>query len=186
MTEDQQSEEISFEKMLIDNKRGAQDYWYWRDKTTMELGASREVLAEAGFSFSDMFSREPGDDPPDCEGILDGRRCGIEVSELVHEKTLKASIKGNHQYFVWKQEDFVDKLQKLISRKDVPHKVKGGPYSQYFLVLLTDEFTLGRGDVERFLEGQTFAASMITDVLLGLSYDPSVKKCPVFRLHLSK
>jgi hypothetical protein len=179
-------QEPDFEELLRANKRGAQDFWYWRDKPVMELGAAKEIFAQAGFSFKGLRARNPGDDPPDCEGYLEGQRCGVEVSELVHEPTLRATIKGKPQYFLWERNDLVEKIQERISRKDRVDHVKGGPYDRYFLVLMTDEFMLGREQVNRFLEGYSFTSHMITDVVLGLSYDPSVKVCPAFRLTLSK
>jgi hypothetical protein len=64
--------------------------------------------------------------------------------------------------------------------------VKGGPYARYILVLVTDEMMLGRENVACFLEGAIFfKKQIITDVVLGLGYDPSVKSCPVFLLKLS-
>jgi len=65
------------------NLRGASDYWYWRNKPQMEVGAARDVLTCASVSFSNLKARE--NDPPDCEAIIDGQLAGIEVTELVGE-----------------------------------------------------------------------------------------------------
>ncbi len=166
------------------NLRGAQDYWYWRDKPIMEAAAAASVLPLAGITIDQLRSREPGKDPPDCEGNFKGERCGIEVSELVHEKTLKSTIKGKPQYFNWCREALIAAIQTRISRKDRRELVKGGPYQKYILILITDEFMLGRSLVEEFLKGAVFEAEMITDVVLALGYDPSIKECPVFSLPL--
>ncbi|MCW5689487.1 MAG: hypothetical protein KIT76_13155 [Pseudolabrys sp.] len=172
--------------IISENLRGAQDYWYWRDKPIMERSAAQSVLALASIPIDGICSRAVGQDPPDCEGYIDGSLCGVEVSELVHEKTLKSTIKGKPQYFIWNRQVFLDAVQARISRKDSKEDIKGGPYGRYILILLTDEMMLGRYDVERFLEGASFGVQTITDVILALGYDPSIKACPVFSLALVK
>ncbi len=144
-----------------------------------------------------LRSREVGQDPPDCEALVSGTRCGIDVTELIHRKTLKRSIQAirareegrepeaQEAYFAWERLDLLEALQGLIDRKDEA-KPNGGPYGRYILVIVTDEFFLDRYTVEAFLDGATFEADLITDVLLGLSYHPSTEpgggSCPVFRL----
>jgi hypothetical protein len=166
--------------------RGASDYWYWRNKPEMEVGAAREVLTCAGVSFSDLRAREK--DPPDCEAVIDEALAGIEVTELVHQRALKATIKGNPKIFMWERDDLLRSLQQIISRKDRAPESGAENYANYILVIVTDEFALGQADVARFLEGAVFRAMHITDAFLGLSYDPSIEggKCPVFKLQLSK
>lgn len=173
-------------ELIFANLRGAQDYWYWRDKEVLEVGAAEEVLALANISVTQLRSRGAGNDPPDCDGYLDGHRCGIEVSELLHQSSLKATIKGNPQYFAWDRDSLIKAIQARISRKDRLESVKGGPYGRYILILITNEMTLGRAEVAQFLEEAIFESAMITDVVLGLGYDPSIKACPVFTLKLSR
>jgi hypothetical protein len=184
-------------KRFDENSRPWQTYWFWRDRPLAEREAAATVLTGAGFQVEPVRSREVGDDPPDCEALVDGTHCGIEVTELVHRSTLKRSIqavrareKGREPdapeaYFAWERNDLLEALQRLISRKDKA-KPKGGPYGRYILVIVTDEFFLDRYTVEGFLDGATFETDLITDVLLGLSYHPSPEpdggSCPVFRL----
>jgi hypothetical protein len=165
------------------NTRGANEYWYWRDRPIMELGIAREVLSASGIKLNDLSSRGR-EDPPDCDAIIDGERCGIEVTELVHEKTLKKTIEGSPQYFLWDRNDLLSTLQRLIDRKDVPEKIKGGPYARYILIIVTDEFVLGQDEVSAFLEGARFKARIISDAFFALSYHPSHNggSCPVFQL----
>jgi hypothetical protein len=174
-----------FGEMIRKNKRGANDHWYWRDKPKMEAGVAQEVLRGAGCIIENLRSRE--EDPPDCEAVVDGKRSGIEVTELVHSGTLKSTIKGKAQYFLWDRDDLLKGLQGLIDRKDQADP-RGGPYERYFLIIFTDEFVLGRHDVSRFLDGAEFHARLITDCFFGLSYDPSYEggSYPIFRLTLSR
>jgi hypothetical protein len=174
----------------------------------MERGAARDVLTCAGLKVTDLRSRPDKQDPPDCEAIIGGQRCGIEVTELIHQKALERSLKRldarpngevtpkpgaeayfrGGVYFEWTAESFRADLQQRISRKDDASRVKGGPYDRYILVIVTDEFTLDRHRVERFLEGTTFNTRFIDEVYLGLSYHPGPDlgggSCPVFQLNL--
>jgi hypothetical protein len=161
-------------EMMHMKTRGANDFWFWKDKPIRELGAAQEVLSSAGLALEQLRSRGDGEDPPDCEAIIGGQRWGIEVTELVHRSTLEATIQGNGRYFRWDQNDLRTEIQKLINRKDKPTAVKGGPYDRYFLVIFTDEFFLNAETVGRFLRGATFHAhaGLITDAYFGLSYEP--------------
>jgi hypothetical protein len=184
-------------KRFDENSRPWQTYWFWRDKPLAEREAAAAVLTGAGLHIEALRSREIGDDPPDCEALVNGMRCGIEVTELVHRPTLERSIQAIRAReqgrepdapeadFAWERGDLLEALQGLINRKDKA-KPKGGPYGRYILVIVTDEFFLDRSTIEGFLDGATFEADLITDVLLGLSYHPSTElgggSCPVFRL----
>jgi hypothetical protein len=64
-------------------------------------------------------------------------------------------------------------------------KLKGG-YARYILVVHTDETFLELTRVEQWLTGVTFPTNRITDVLLGLSYDPGQRRCPVFTLSVRR
>ena len=140
-------------------------FWNWGNRRVTEAEIALEVLTLAGEDVQQLCSR--ADDPPDCEAVIGGLRCGIEVTELLDQQTLKSTIQGNRQHLVWKPDTFRDTLQHRIDRKDQPSKVKGGPYARYFLVVYTNEFYLGRGEVENFLEGATFRANFITGFGFG-------------------
>jgi hypothetical protein len=198
--DDEPADDMRFFRALIEKVRGWNSYWTWPDKPVAERGAASEILEAAGVHVVDLVSREPGQDPPDCEATLDGLFSGVELTELVHEPTLKRSLKAikvrkagkkptrPEAYFVWDREALLSKLQDLIDAKDQLSKQKGGPYQRYVLVIYTDETLLDRDTVSSFLEGAQFRATFITDVFLGLSYHPSAEPeggCyPVFRLLL--
>jgi hypothetical protein len=163
-------------------------YWHWHDKSVGEKGAAAEILQHACVDVVGLISREPGQDPPDCEATLDGRCSGVEVSELVHKPTLERSIRATRDrqagrdprqpeaYSVWDRNSLLSALQTLIDRKDRPWK--GGPYERHVLVACTNEFSLDRTNVSHFLQGAEFRTKFITDVCLGLSYHDGCN--PVF------
>jgi hypothetical protein len=55
------------------NHRPWQGYWYWRDKPVMEQAVAREILTQAGLELCELRSRDAGEDPPDCEAIINGQ-----------------------------------------------------------------------------------------------------------------
>lgn len=186
--------------LIAGNLRPWNSYWTWRDKPVGERGAAKDILREAGCEVERLVSREVGLDPPDCEAMVDGRWSGIEVTELVHRKTLERSFKALKQravgkaperpeaYFVWKADDLISALQEHLNSKDRA-RLKGGPYERYMLLIHTDEMFLDKESVSRFLNGATFQTRMISDAFLGLSYHPGDNSipgsCPVYRLPLT-
>jgi hypothetical protein len=153
------------------------------------------MLQRAGFQVAGLVSRR--DDPPDCEAMLDRQWSAVEVTELVHQKALAQSAKASKDraagrapdkpeaYFEWTEADLLGAIQERIAAKDAL-QLKGGPYECYVLVIPTDEFVLDSAKVERFLRSATFHARSITDVVVGLSYEPAAGGYPVFRLQLTR
>jgi hypothetical protein len=200
MSDDSGEENERLRALIEANVRPGNSFWAWRDKPIGERGAASQILQQAGVEVVDLVSRPVGDDPPDCEGMLDGQWSGVEVTELVHEKTLKRSIKAFKEravgcepeqpeaYFMWDRDTLLIEVQRLIDAKDVA-RLKGGPYDRYVLVIHSDEFLLNSTFVSQALQGATFRANLITDVFIGLSYEPRIGpdggQCPVFRLDLT-
>jgi hypothetical protein len=193
MTDD--NDDDNFKRLILDNKREWNGFWYWRDKPVAERMQARNILEQAGVQVDGLRSFDQGQDPPDCEGTLDGKWSGVEVTELVHRRTLERSIKAVRQrsrgeepqrpeaYFVWDRDDLIAALQALLDVKT--SKKPKRSYERYVLVIHTDEYLLESENVGRFLEGASFKSSLITDAFLGLSYEPAKGCCPVFRLELA-
>jgi hypothetical protein len=155
---------------------------------------------EAGIDVRDLRSRPETEQPPDCEGTINGQRCAFEDTELAHERMLKRSIKAGRQrsagqtpskpeaHFVWDQASLLAALQQRINEKDEgAARAKGGPYARYMLVVWTEEMYLYRDAVEKFLADVCFRAMRITDAFLSLDYHSSVDgsgKYPLFPLRL--
>ena len=58
-------------------------------------------------------------DPPVCDVFIDGRLCGIEVTELVDANTIKVAENGScYPHKTWEKHEFFTKLEALIARKD--------------------------------------------------------------------
>jgi hypothetical protein len=196
MSDDGRDEAETLRSLIEANLRPWNSFWTWRDKPIGEHGAASEILQQACIRVVGLESRPPGSDPPDCEAMLDGQWSGVEVTELVDEKTLSRSIRALKEraagrepeepeaHFVWDRDSLLTALQGLIDAKDAA-KLKGGPYERYVLIIHTNELFLDSSTVRQFLRGAKFrAAQLITDVIVGLSYEPS-SGCPAFRLELA-
>jgi hypothetical protein len=155
-------------------------------KSVTEPVQAREILLAAGFAVTEFGSRQ--DDPPDCEGRLDGQWSAVELTQLMHEEARAQSVEAIKQqkpevYFSWERKDVLRTIQKLIEAKDEKH-YNGGPYQRFVLIINTDEFELSESAMSQFLEGETFRTRVFNDVVVGLSYDPASGRYPTFRLNL--
>jgi hypothetical protein len=86
------SDDEAIRALIEANLRPWNAFWTWRDKPIGERGAASEILEPAGVQVVGLVSREPGQDPPDCEATLDGLFSGVEVTVLVHRPTLERSL----------------------------------------------------------------------------------------------
>jgi hypothetical protein len=141
-----------------------------------EQNDARTVLEAAGIQFTNLRHRGEGRDPPDCEVEINGVRCGIELTEFVHRKSLEKSIKAHkadsrHRYFhEWTREGSLNQLREEIAKKDQPRDLKDGPWQRYFLIFWTGEIHLGIEELTEFLDGIVFECDLITDAFMGLDY----------------
>jgi hypothetical protein len=192
-----QDDEWDFDE-IVRGMREANSYWYWidpqtKDKGPMERRIVSEVLAAARLTVEELHS--PDDEAPDCEAIVDKRRSGIEVTELADKEALKSMVKAKRQFadwreamkhgkfLLWDQASLRAKVQNRIEEKDPA--AKGHPYERYYLVIHSDELSLGKENVEEFLRGATFRSRWITDAYFALPPPPlSDGKPAVFKLNL--
>lgn len=187
------NDDDNFKQLVLANTREWNGFWYWRDKPVGERGAAREILEKAGVQVDGLRSLDRGQDPPDCEGTLESKWSGVEVTELVHRPTLERSIKAvrgrsrgeepqkPEAYFVWNRDDLIAALQKMLDAKN--SKKPKRSYERYVLVIHTAEYLLDSENVGRFLKGASFNTSLITHAFFGLSYELG-KGYPVFPLEL--
>jgi hypothetical protein len=168
------------------------------DKQYAECDVTRDALLAAGFDLGDDLRSIPkNEDPPDCEALVDGVLCGIEVRELLHQEALEQSVRAraaikrseeprNPEVFCyWERDDMLTELQRIITRKDKPKFKVPRSYQRYFLVIYTIEMVLVRDIVTEYLKDATFQAEFITDVLFLLDYHPDPEEQgsrPVFVL----
>lgn len=132
-----------------------------------------------------LRSKGKGNDPPDCGAMLtDGRRLGIEVTELIDQKSLAAHCahegsKGISP-LVYTKELFINRLQgRMNAKKRSLNALKGGPYDFLILLIITDELLLTYEDVSAWLDGASFDLPEPWDqIFLLFSYSPNFAKQP--------
>ncbi|MCX5848074.1 MAG: hypothetical protein NTW65_01300 [Deltaproteobacteria bacterium] len=182
-------------KKAIALSRGYADHFCWPlDRNLEEYGIAKifsESLEDKGQLFFDRNSlreRGRGNDPPDCEATdLLGKHIGIEVTELVDPVAIqRLKISGLYEWAEWDRPKIIRAIDERLKAKDIPAKIKGGPYANYIIIIHTDEPYLNETYVNSLLRNINFEKrKLINRAFLLLSYDPKVKKYPYVELTFS-
>lgn len=188
MTEMSENELAEFMAEAVRSRRPHAGYFSFRaDRSIEELGVLN-AFAKALKEDSQNFFKEPrhsdqGNDPPDCEALtLTGERIGIEITELVDPDSAAAARLGKaYDWKDWRQA-LIPKLDEIIQEKDGAN-VRNGPYSEYVLLIHTDEPWLELNRIGQSLAEHVFPrTNLITKAYLLISYHPSQNGCTYFRL----
>src|SRR5262249_17372831 len=132
-------------------------------------------------------------DPPDCFGTtIDGVTFGIEVTELVHQKTVErhqlrhnAERKGlppppkaadRWDMALLTATTLQPALVAIIREKDKP--AIGGPFARYLVAIVTDEGSVTPALVAKAIAGVEIDCQYIDGAYLLLSYDPDAEDFP--------
>lgn len=188
------SESNEFARMADEWKaasRGHADYWSWEtDRDIAEAGVVDDfiVAMERAESIRFRNAKHRGhDDPPDCEATdEEGRRWGLEVTELVRGANIAAARAGEYlEPTYWEAADVISEISARIQRKDFATEIKGGPYERYAAIIYTDEPFLAPMLVEGVLQENRFGpVRLLTDAFVLMSYDPHCGYQPLFRVGL--
>lgn len=191
----------------IETERAYASYW----KFSLDRQLEEQHVAACLLAYLDTFEGWTGatvaiseKDPPDCYGMVAGKKFGIEVTELVHEKTVAAHQLGRNaerkgfpsppkaaeawDAAQWTAGALRAKLAVIVEQKDKP--AIGGPFSPYLVAIFTDEPTVTLELITEAMAGVTITSRYIDDAYLLLSYDPSAEgfpnRIPVYKLPVSK
>ena len=192
MTPDDEAEILALMRAARKQSRGYADFFGWAiDRDLEESGVISslvESMAADGLSFfENVKSRRRPNDPPDCEATdCNGARVAIEVTELVDGEAIRAFKEGRvYDWAEWTREKFVSSLAERIDAKDKRYlSLKDPPYEGgYIVVVHTDEPELTRLAVQEYLKGHGIPRpEHASRVMLVLSYDPAVQRCPYFEV----
>lgn len=173
------------------NTRPHAGFFTWEtDKSVAEEGVLIE-FAEAlqeqnALFFEKAFHRGEDRDPPDCEARgLDGRRVGIELTELV-DPASAAAARADEPYVpkYWSNADILAGLRERLQAKDRANP-KDGPYDEYLLLIYTDEPGLTPDSAKNTITSTSFKpAQLIDSVYFLLSPYPGFHTC--FKLQLDR
>jgi hypothetical protein len=181
---------LSFDELVAAaaaKQRPYAGFFAWNDKTIAEHGVAKEFLLvakdEVAIDPDTLRSRDLGMDPPDCEATtFVGDRIGIEITEVVDETAIQQSRTDPYVYAVYTKESFLARIQSILLRKDA-RVLLDPPYDEYWVLLHTDELMLTRETLAGWLDGFMPPQLSQTDrAYLLISYDPSIRACPYFRL----
>jgi len=191
MTADEERQIVQSMREALTRSRGYASFFEWAPSSDLEewgvANHFRESLELRGqASFDQLVSRGRGNDPPDCEALdRDGKQIAIEVTELVDPVAIIAyKDQRTYDWAEWSREALKAGLARLLSAKAARYRVlKGGPYSQYIVLIYTDEPMLPYDTAMTLLNGVTFERSHHIDrAYLLISYDPRVGYCPYLEL----
>lgn len=192
MTPDDEAEILALMRAARKRARGYADFFGWAmDRDLEESGVISslvESMAADGVSFfENVKSRRRPNDPPDCEATgRNGARVAIEVTELVDGEAIRAFKEGRvYDWAEWPREKFISSLAERIDAKDKRYPfLKDPPYDDgYVVVVHTDEPELSRSTVQEYLNSHGIPRpEHISRVILVLSYDPTIQRCPYFEV----
>ena len=192
MDTDEEKRFIKEIKNAVAKGRGYADSFGWPpDRDLEECGVVRvfcETLKKESNLFLDInsiMSRGRGNDPPDCEvKDLDGNIIGIEVTELVDPEAIVAFKKKQvYEWAEWDKSKLIDAINNRLGAKNIPDRIKGGPYAGYILIIYTDEPVLNADYIKDLLKGYRFAKRNLIDrAFLFIFFDPIYKTYPCIEL----
>ena len=134
------------------------------------------------------------DDPPDCFAEEEGKIIGIEVTELVKGDILhrialnrfgKKEYSPSEQFTneQWVYDDFIQRIQYSIDKKDERARVKGKIFD--ILLIYTDEIDLSPEYLEEWLSNGQISATYIKEVFLLRSHCPHYsERSPLFKVDM--
>lgn len=191
----------------VETERAYASYW----KFSLDRQLEEQHVAACLLAYLEAFEGWTGatvaiseNDPPDCYGVVAGEKFGIEVTELVHERTVAAhQLRRNAERkgllpppkaaeasdtAQWTASALRAALTTIVEQKDKP--ALGGPFSPYLVAIFTDELTVTPELIAEAMAGVTITSRHLDDAYLLLSYDPSAEgfpnQIPVYKIPMSK
>ena len=192
----------------VKTERDYANYW----KFSIDRKLEEQQIAACLLAYLEAFEDWTGAkvtsserDPPDCYGTTDdGKIFGIEVTELVHQKTVErhqlrrnAEQKGHTpspkaadrwDLAIWTAEALRPALIAIVQGKDKP--AIGGPFAPYLVAIVTDEGSITPALVAEAMTGIEVECRHVDGAYLLLSYDPRAEnfpnRIPVYRIPVLK
>jgi hypothetical protein len=156
-----------------------------------ELNAAHEW--EKAFNarpLGNVSSIAPGNDPPDIECLVDGRRCSVELTRLVDAESFKrrkSAYKSGrliHDQTLWSASSLIEELSSLIRKKSERYRrTLLGRANFDFLVIYTDEHWIEYEHASRWLSDFRPPEEIFFNrIHLMLSYHPEFQHHPIIEL----
>jgi hypothetical protein len=169
----------------IQTSRGYAGFWEWPDRSIAEVGAADVVMKfmrAADPTIDGVLASNPEDPPDVILTTADGRRIGIEVTELVDEEAVQRSRhrlhRGQELVYDWAEWDVLRLSQSvlhLVGRKDRKLREARG-FDMMIVAIITDEPMIDVALARSALELCCPVVSSIGRAFLTLSYSPDADK----------
>jgi len=172
--------------------RGYADFFDGPDKSLKEWGIAQTFLEELQRNGGPKIrcgKQHPGgaNHAPDFQIITaDGGIWGVEITELVSQKAIEATKRGEEVFADWSDAQLIAQFDAIIAKKDDSSNVKGGPYDRYVLLAHVDEPILTQERLETALGGRTLRTRLIDELYVLMSYQPTNQCCPLLRFSTTK
>ncbi|MFZ5565437.1 MAG: hypothetical protein ACOY95_00390 [Pseudomonadota bacterium] len=168
-------------------KRRHASFWNFVRKGPKEIAvfteAMRRIECDVGESITSWSIPVP--DPPDIVVTLGSEKIGIEITELVNPKALRAQLHVPERYGIeliqYGAEEAKSRLKDIISEKESKLVLVGDKYDRFILLVHTDEPTLSS---DQFRDWKVnLSSSVFCRAYLLFSYEPAYGECPLVCIH---
>lgn len=156
-------------------KRQYAAHFEYPDKTIKELGIVCEWLELTKGKYHSPSCGPHPNRAPDCT-VRDeaGNLIGVEVCELVDQRTVAANLAGEKVFRAYDREEFLRRLIAILECKDKKHY--HGEYTKIILIIHTDEPDLVFERCQNWLEGEICRTlGQVVEAYLIFSYDPMIQ-----------
>lgn len=194
---------VTFMREAETRSRGYASYWEWApDRQVEEIGVVRTLATFLTFTEGSVWrSIEPvANDPPDV--LLtraDGRRIGVEVTELVsgeaaklHRHRKKTGEGSPYAWANWTADSVAQAISGSVRTKDRKLAPNAGAYDDLILAIATDEPMITLELAQQALRACQPKAQALDHAFLVISYHPETDKslypagCPVLPIALHR
>jgi hypothetical protein len=167
-------------------KRKHADFWNSHKKSAKEMALFSEVFERLQVGYSQKISswKRCENDPPDIEFLMDGRRFGVEITELVNEDAIRAQIQRSPTYpnevIGFSPDVAKQRLQELIHQKDQKVENVATQYDELLLLVHIDEPMLSSKDFLGY--GLPTPSTCFRRVYVLFSCEPENAESPLLRV----
>jgi hypothetical protein len=171
-------------------RRKHASFWNFHKKSSKELALFSEIFRrfEADYCSNVIGWNLCENDPPDVfVNLADGRKIGIEITELVNEASIDAQISRPGEYsgelFRFGLDEACEEIRRIVRDKEEKLSPAVSDYDELALLIHTDEFLLRSDQFAPDASAQILEESRVFEsVYLLFSYEPDKQECPLIKL----
>jgi hypothetical protein len=178
----------------LNRSRHYADYWEWdTDPKRAELGVAEKLIEFLGID--GRFDTHERESPDLLFLASDGRKIGIEVTELVDGRAAghnrHAQRKGKpHVEALWNEASVAEEISRRLAIKDQKVAKSAADFDEIWMALATDEPTIDMAMAEKSCAACVIDAACLQRAFLLLGYHPAALSrfpngCAVFPISIA-